>query len=93
MKSTTKKQIKIRDIEKYMSGLEKETSIQRYKPFFTIYAKQRHWLNPFKYILGEYKLKWFKEGKQPKNYKNAFELFTESIDLDVKDISIQKRTP
>ena len=68
--------------------MENETSSQPYKPFFTIYAKKRHWLNPFKYIFGEYKFRWFEKYKQPIKYKNAFELVANSIDLDVKDIHI-----
>lgn len=80
----------IEDIERYMEGLENETSSQLYKPFFTIYVKKRYWLNPFKYILGEYKFKWFEEGKHPIKYKNAFELVTDSINLDTKDIKFIK---
>lgn len=76
----------IKQIQKYMECMEKETSSQPYKPFFTLYVKQRHWLNPLKYILGKYKFKWFEEGKQPSKYKNAFQMVADSIDLDVKDI-------
>ena len=73
-------------IEKYIGGLEKETASRQYEPFFTIYAKQRHWLNPLKYILGEYKFRWFEKDKHPNGYKNAFALCTDLLDLDVKDI-------
>jgi len=69
----------IKEIDKYMEGLEKETSSQPYKPFFTIYAKKRHWLNPFKYIFGEYKFRWFEKDKQPSKYKSAFEIVADSI--------------
>jgi hypothetical protein len=87
MKNSQSKTIK--DIEKYMEGLEKKTSSQPYKPFFTIYAKKRHWLNPFKYIFGEYKYKWFEKDKQPRKYINAFEIGSDLINLDVKDILIK----
>lgn len=80
----------IKYIDKYIEGMENETASQLYKPFFTLYTKKRHWLNPFRYIFGEYKYRWFEEGKQPAEYKNAFELFTDSIDIDIKDISFTK---
>lgn len=78
----------IEEIERYIESMGKETSSQPYKPFFTLYAKQRHWLNPFKYILGEYKFRWFEKDKQPRKYKNAFELYIETLDLGIKDIRL-----
>ena len=80
----------IRNIKRYMSELEKETGTKPYKPFSTIYAKKRHWLNLFKYILGEYKFGWFEKDKEPSGYKNAFELYADSLDLDTKDITFQE---
>ena len=78
----------IKNIEKYVEGFEKKTSSQSYKPFFTIYCKQRHWLNPLKYFLGEYKFNFFEKDKQPPKYENALEALTKSIKLDTKDIKI-----
>ncbi|MFA5542950.1 MAG: hypothetical protein WDA47_04190 [Bacilli bacterium] len=72
-------------IKKYISGLEKETSSQQYKPFFTIYTKRRSWFNPLKYIFGEFKFKWFEINKQPNGYENAFEFYANSIKFDSKD--------
>ena len=81
----------IEAIEKYIGELEKETGSKPYKPFFTVYVKKRHSLNPLKYIFGDYKIRWFEKDRQPNGYKNAFELFTESINLDVKDITFIKK--
>lgn len=82
----------IEKIEKYIARSEKETASQPYKPFFTIYAKKRHKLNPLKYILGEYKMNYFEKGRQPKRYVNSFELFLQKIDLDIKDIVFDNST-
>lgn len=80
----------IKDIDKYMESMHKETAKEPYKPFFTLYIKKRHWLNPFKYILGEYKFRWFEKDKQPKKYKNAFDCFYSSLDLNTSDIKLMK---
>lgn len=77
----------IKDIEKYAAGMKKGDGSQPHKPFFTLYAKQRHWLNPLRYILGEYKFNWFEENKQPIEYKNVFELMADSVVLDTKDVT------
>ena len=78
----------IKEIEKYVNSMEKETSKQPYKPFFTMYAKKRSRFNPLRFIFGWHKFNWFEKDKQPTGYKNAFELFTDSIDLDAKDITL-----
>ena len=80
----------IKAIHKYMEGMEKEPFSRPYKPFFTMYAKKRHWLNPLRYIFGEYKFMWFEQDKQPPKYKNVFRLYTDSLDLDVKDIKLKR---
>lgn len=59
------------------------------KPFYTVYAKHRHWLNPLIYVLGEYKFKWFEKDKQPQKYKNVFHIFATS-NLKVKDVIIEQ---
>jgi len=80
----------IENIGKYLLSFEKKTAEEQYKPFFTIYAKKRNIFNPFRFILGEYKFNYFEKNKQPKSYINAFELFTDYINLDVKDITINE---
>ena len=76
-------------INEYTSRLEHQTSSQQYKPFYTIYVKERHWLNPLKYILGKYKFSWFVKDKQSRGYKNAFEHYASLVDLDEKDITFK----
>jgi hypothetical protein len=61
------------------------------KPFYTISAKKRHWLNPLKYIFGMYKFNWFVKDKQPKGYRNAFDIYWDSVDLDINDIKFVER--
>lgn len=80
----------IKNIDNYINHLENKTSGQQYKPFFTLYIKQRCWFNPLKYIFGAYKFNWFEKGKQPKNYSSAFEFFTDSLDLDTKDSGVKE---
>lgn len=55
------------------------------KTLFTLYFKERHVLNPFKYIFGKYKFTYFEKDKQPKKYKSIIELWSQSIDLDIKE--------
>ena len=80
----------INNIDAYVNSMVKETSQQHYKPFFTLYIKNRAWFNPLRYILGIHKFVWFEKHKQPKVYKNAFEYTASLIDLDTKDIKITK---
>jgi len=58
------------------------------KEFHTLYTKKRGKFNPLRYILGKYKTRFFPENKQPKGYKNSFEMYAESIDLNTEDIKI-----
>jgi len=58
------------------------------KPFYKAYVKERHILNPLRYILGKYNYRFFEEGKQPSGYKSELDILWDSIDLDTKDIHI-----
>lgn len=62
-------------LDDYRELMEKETDSKTYKPFYTIYAKHRCWFNPLRYVLGEFKFKWFEKNKQPQKYKNVFDIF------------------
>jgi hypothetical protein len=58
------------------------------KPFYTIYMKERNKLNPIRWILGKFKFNWYEKGRQPQGYKNAFDVVFNDIDLNANDIKI-----
>lgn len=66
--------------------MEKENKTS--KPFYNLYAKKRRRFNLFRLIFGEYKFRWFEEGKNPTNYKKAWEIVVDSIDINIQNIKI-----